>query len=319
MALLVIENYFPEQAREWDAFVEKSWNGTFLHTRRYLSYHGDRFHDESVIIHSQDGKWLGILASAQDPSDPTTVMSHPGITFGGLIHGPELASPEIHPALEAACAHYAARGYKRLRYKTVPHIYHRVLCEEDRYALTKLKATLYRGDLWSVVNLAEPNPVTAKTRRKINKASHASLTLCRDTEQLPLVWELIHAQLDQRYRGTPVHSLEELQELFHRFPQYLTCWGTYINNYLAAAVITYKFGRVIRFQYSSSTEEGRAVNAPIWLFSQILAESQQLALSWADFGHSQDPSTQAIQDGLYRFKKQFGSHGLVHQFFEVAL
>ena len=35
----------------WDDFVKNSTNGTIFHTRKFLSYHGDRFNDTSILIY----------------------------------------------------------------------------------------------------------------------------------------------------------------------------------------------------------------------------------------------------------------------------
>jgi hypothetical protein len=43
-------HYAEQDAEAWDKLVVESWNGTFLHQRRFLSYHGDRFQDLSLII-----------------------------------------------------------------------------------------------------------------------------------------------------------------------------------------------------------------------------------------------------------------------------
>ena len=45
------EKYNEKDEKKWDDFVmEKSINGTFLQTRRFLNYHPkDRFVDESIM------------------------------------------------------------------------------------------------------------------------------------------------------------------------------------------------------------------------------------------------------------------------------
>ena len=50
MATELIRDYLPDQAAAWDDLVARAVNGTMLHTRRYLSYHGDRFRDRSLLI-----------------------------------------------------------------------------------------------------------------------------------------------------------------------------------------------------------------------------------------------------------------------------
>jgi hypothetical protein len=39
--------YQQADQNEWDTFVEKSPVATILHSRKFLSYHGSRFHDQS--------------------------------------------------------------------------------------------------------------------------------------------------------------------------------------------------------------------------------------------------------------------------------
>ena len=52
-------------------------------------------------------------------------------------------------ALETIASHYKSLGYKRLRYKIIPHIYHRMPTEDDKYALFRLGARCLPGGLVS--------------------------------------------------------------------------------------------------------------------------------------------------------------------------
>src|SRR5271163_4756271 len=63
---------------EWDGLIADSTAGTILQTRRFLSYHGNRFEDASLCV--WDGRTLvGVLPAARDSRDERTVVSHPGI------------------------------------------------------------------------------------------------------------------------------------------------------------------------------------------------------------------------------------------------
>ena len=42
--------YAAEHATAWDELVDGAPMGTLLHTRRFLSYHGDRFNDRSLVV-----------------------------------------------------------------------------------------------------------------------------------------------------------------------------------------------------------------------------------------------------------------------------
>src|SRR5687767_933601 len=113
-----VSAYSEEYAELWDEFVARASMATFLHTRRFLSYHRDRFQDVSLVVRNEENSLLALFPAAADPTHTKRVISHPGITYGGLIH--ELRGEKILEALQAVMHHYADRGFESLRYKAVP-------------------------------------------------------------------------------------------------------------------------------------------------------------------------------------------------------
>ena len=143
-----------QHAALWDEFVvNSSWNGTFLHTRKYLSYHGDRFVDRSFMIFDKKGKVIAVFPAAESLSDPNAVVSHPGITYGGLVVGERCRRERCVKVLRKLMHCYANAGYRRLLYKAVPGIFHKKLVQDDLYALFRVGARLMRSDLSSAVYL----------------------------------------------------------------------------------------------------------------------------------------------------------------------
>ena len=96
-----VRPYSQNDANVWDAFCGGALQATFLHTRRFLSYHGDRFEDRSLMI-EDDGKLLGLFPAALSLSEEKCVVSHPGITFGGVVHQGGLRGEQMMNALEPA-------------------------------------------------------------------------------------------------------------------------------------------------------------------------------------------------------------------------
>src|SRR5439155_23329853 len=91
----------------WDRLVETAPMATFLHTRRFLSYHGDRFKAASVLLFDQNGAARAVLPAALDPENPPRVISHPGPSSGGLVHDGRLHGQRPHEALAAIGGRYA--------------------------------------------------------------------------------------------------------------------------------------------------------------------------------------------------------------------
>src|ERR1044071_4103148 len=118
-----VSPYSEQDAARWDDFAPRAPSATFLHTRRFLSYHGERFRDVSALIEDEKHGLVGLFPAAEDPADARRVVSHPGITFGGVLHEGRLGGEAMIETLDALRAHYAGLGFERLRYKAVPHIY----------------------------------------------------------------------------------------------------------------------------------------------------------------------------------------------------
>src|SRR5713101_8013590 len=134
-----------------DEFVARAPMATLLHTRSYLSYHGERFRDVSVWLMDEKERLAGVFPAAIDPTDDKCVVSHPGVTYGGIVHVGRLRGERMIEALNALCRHYAQDGFETLRYKAVPYIYHRAPSNDDLYALFRLGARRYRCDLSSTI------------------------------------------------------------------------------------------------------------------------------------------------------------------------
>src|SRR3954452_17632847 len=135
-----VESYRDDDENAWDDLVGIAPMGTFLHRRRFLSYHGDRLKDSSATVRDDRDRLVGVLPAAVDPQDEERVTSHPGATYGGLVHAGELSGARAIEALTLVGQHYAAAGFHTLRYKPVPVIYHRVPSADDLYALFRLDA-----------------------------------------------------------------------------------------------------------------------------------------------------------------------------------
>ena len=83
--IINIERYTAEKAAEWDEFVAKSKNGTFLFDRNYMDYHADRFADFSLMFYNDKHKLCALLPANIDDG---TLYSHQGLTYGGLRQRP---------------------------------------------------------------------------------------------------------------------------------------------------------------------------------------------------------------------------------------
>jgi len=315
---LTVRPYSQDQADTWDAFCKDSLQATLLHTRRFLSYHGDRFADRSLII-EEDGKWIGLFPAALSPSDNTHVVSHPGVTYGGVLHQGNLRGERMIEALTMIKRHYASLGLTKLLYKAVPTFYHQAPAQDDLYALFRLGASRTRCDISSTIDLQHRLPVSERRRRSLKKSVKAGVTIVEGGQYLSSLWAVLSENLERKHGVSPVHKLEEVQLLVERFPENIRCVCGEVNGKVEAGTLLFITPTTYHAQYIASSETGYDVSALDAIFEHCIGVAIQEDKRWFDFGISTENHGKVLNDGLYRFKSEFGGGGTVHEFFELDL
>jgi hypothetical protein len=311
---LHVQPFTKELAPGWDRFVAESKNGTFLFQRGYMDYHADRFTDASLVLEDAAGQWLALLPASRDGA---RVSSHGGLTYGGLVSADSMTTPRMLAAFDAIRAHYSAEGVTSVHYKTIPHPYHRLPAEEDRYALFRQGATLVRRDVLSVVEPTNPGPVQSRRRRAAAKAAKAGVVVRRST-RWPDYWRLLAETLAARHAAAPVHSLDEIALLARRFPDQITLWLAELEGEPTAGVVVYDTGPVAHAQYTAANELGRETGSLDLLFLNLIGEAYRDRKAF-DFGISNEDQGRVLNSGLIEQKEGFGARAVVHDFYDWRL
>ena len=308
----------PDDSTAWDQLCAESPQATFLHTRKFLSYHGDRFQDASLMI-ELDGRLLGIFPAAISEADPTLIVSHPGITFGGLLNHGKLKGERVIAALAEVSNYYRQMGFAKLLYKAVPHFYHLMPSQDDIYALFRLGARRIRCDLSCTIDLAARQKVSERRRRSLKKAYSAGVSVVEGSHYIPELWPTLKQNLEAKNRAAPVHSLEEISLLVSRFPDHITSAVAKIDGTVEAGVVIFKSRNVHHAQYITSSATANQVCALDAVFEHCISSAAKARARWFDFGISNENQGKVLNDGLYRFKSEFGGGGMVHEFYELDL
>jgi hypothetical protein len=310
---LTIERYAPPHQGVWDSFVRASKNGTFLFNRRYMDYHADRFQDHSLIVSS--GK--GIVALLPANSVGKELHTHQGLTYGGLVVSDEMTTPLMLDLFEALAGHLRRKGFRRLHYKTVPPIYHRLPAEEDRYALFRAGAVLVRRDVLSVIPAGRRGPVQARRRRGAVKAEKLGV-LVREAEHWAPYWAMLTRHLAGRYGVAPVHTLSEIELLRDRFPAEIRLFEGVFEDQVVAGVVVFESPMVAHVQYIASSSRGREIGALDAVFHHLL-ERIFKEKPFFDFGISNEQQGRFLNRGLIEQKEGFGGRAVVHDFLALSL
>jgi hypothetical protein len=310
--LIEIVKYTPERKSDWDAFVSGSRTPIFMFLRDYLDYHSDRFVDTSVLIY-KNGNLAGIFPcnSAQE-----AIISHGGLTYGGLITSLELHSPDIIEIFESICSYFRDLGFARILYKAVPSAFSTYPSEEILYGLSRVGATLYRRDLSSVIELANRPRLSDSRKSTARKAAKAGAYVVL-SDDFAGFHKLLAAILS-KFGVQPVHSLPELLLLKSRFQTRILLFTTMLGEEMAAAALVYDFGHVVHTQYLAASDQGRKIGALDYLLMTLVEETFS-SRRYFSFGISTEKNGAILNEGLIRQKEGFGARGLVHDFYEIKL
>jgi hypothetical protein len=315
--------YYTEQDdAAWDDFVSRCPLGTFLHTRRFLSYHGQRFIDRSLMFFDATDRLCGLLPAALEEISTTAVVSHPGSTYGGLLHATTGSGLDACAMLAAAAIFLADRGFTRLIYKCVPPHLHVQLSQVDSYALWRQGARLSRRDLWNVIDLSHPRKHSEARRRRLRRANEAGIRVLRDNSDgsYEQFHDLLTIQLAERHSVKPVHSVAEMKELHQRFTDCVNLWCAIDETgSLVAGEWIFDLGEVAHGQYGIANEIGRQSSAQDLLIERIIQHSIGKGCRWFSFGASTQEDGAVLNTGLFRYKESFGFGSVVQDFYDLSL
>jgi hypothetical protein len=318
-ARMRIVQFTPEWSEHWDELVERAPMATFLHSRGFLSYHRDRFEDASLLFFDDQDRLRAVLPAALDPGSPSTVASHPGATYGGLVHDGSVNGDRARDVLAHACEHYAARGLELLRYDPVPHIYHRSPSQDDVWALTDLGASLVRSDLSCAIDIASRREPSERRRRSLARGRERGVSVVEGPETLAAFWPLLESSLERRHAARPVHTLGEMDELRSRFPDRILGLVALLGSEPCAGTVLFVTHTTVHTQYLAATEAGMGASALDVVVEHGIELAAARGVRWFDFGISPGEGRRGLLAGLYRYKAEFGGGGVVHEHYEQRL
>ncbi len=311
--------YRPDLAAAWDGFVRRSKNGTFLLRRGYVDYHADRFEDASLLAveGEEDGAIAALLPASRHRTPGGDVMiSHGGLTYGGWISDGRMTTAAMQRLFALLRAWGVEQGVTRLRYKAIPHVFHRLPAEEDLYALFAAGGRLVRQDVSSVIELASA-PAWAKGRKHaLSKARRLGVSAAPSTDLADF-----HACLSEalaRHGATPTHSAAELELLTSRFPDEIRLYAARREDRAIAYVLVFDCGRTIHTQYMCARAEGRD-SGGLEAIIDRLQHQDYADRACLSFGISTEDEGRRLNGGLIAQKEMFGGRPIVHSFYELEM
>jgi len=113
--------------------------------------------------------------------------------------------------------------------------------------------------------------------------------------------------LNEKYGVQPIHSLEEIERLYSKFPQNIKQYNLYCDGEIQAGITIFESEFVVKSQYGAATESGKNMRALDLLFIHLIKEYEAKGMRFFDMGTVMDASFEnGINTGLLNQKKELG-------------
>lgn len=310
---VTVKTYTPQVKASWDNFVTASKNGVLLFNRDYMEYHKDRFDDHSLLFYKNE--CLVGLLPANISGD--VLESHGGLTFGGVISAYSMKTPLMMEIFDALIEHCQSLGLREILYKPVPHIYHSIPAEEDSYALYRANAKLFSRSVSSTILMSQEKRFSDNRRASLRKAKKHNLTV-KESSDFEAYMRILEQNLVERHGVKPVHTVDEIKLLAGRFPNNIKLYASFKDDVMLAGIIIYESPNVAHIQYAANSAEGLKLGAQD-IVEEYLINERYKDKRYYDFGISTENQGRILNQGLIKFKEDFGASAVVYDVYQIVL
>ena len=309
-----IVKYTSAYYNQWNDFVSKAKNTTFLFHRDFMEYHKDRFEDYSLLIFKNEK----LIALFPSNIKNDIIFSHQGLTYGGLLLQNEVKFSNVLECFYCLLEYLHQNHFTTLKIKVIPSIYSQLPTDETLYILFLLESELIKREALSVIKQSVPLKFS-KNRIDGNKRAIKHGLEIKDDGSLDAFWnEILIPNLKNKHSVSPVHTLEEIKLLKKKFPNEIKQFNVYNNNKIVAGTTMFISKNVAHVQYISADSDKNLLGSLELLF-QYLIKTKFTHKDYFDFGISNENEGKQINYGLQFWKEGFGARTILQDFYSVPI
>jgi len=317
---------YEEKYREkWDNFVMRdSVNGTFLQTRRFLSYHSaGRFCDHSLLV--MTGSNIMAVIPAHEVAGPSMqFVSHAGSTFGGIIVGKYCYNiRNLDDIFAQLLEYWKTQGFGEAVLRQTSGLYAQKPTEllDYYYYYHGFSETVELAYYIDLANEADTALLEASFSRSRRHCLQRSRKYCMEFRELASDDEIsrfydILCRDREKFHVKPVHTLEELLEFKNvRLQNETAFYGLFFNGEMIAGGMIFLFGdkQVFHAQYFACDPQKMEFRPSERLYYSMIQEAAQKGFRAISFGTSTTERGKVLNRGLAQFKEGFGSTAYVNR------
>lgn len=318
---ITVHPYTEAHRAEWDAFVERSNNGTMFHQQRFLEYHPSGKWQWHHLMFREGDRLVGVLPAGIGKDG--ALWSPTGASYGSIVVADESFERCLH-IVDAFIAYATSIGLRDAYLIPPPLIYTLNYSQHVEYAMLYRKADFELHYISHAIDLKRGNafldhfdPTARKSIRKILREEQISI---RESDDYATFHKIL-VENKARHDARPTHTLDDLLRLRELMPEKLRLNMVYLGDepiagsllFLANRKVVLCFYNMLRYEYEHLR--------PIYL---VMYETCRWAIEhgyeWVDIGVSQDtkaddPMTPSL--GLITFKERFDARGILRSTYHL--
>ena len=290
---------------EWDEFLKTARNADFMHSRKFLNYHGNNLNDFSLMIYVNNVLGAVIPISRLDS---TTLISHGGACYGGICFLSKFGGDKLVQIGEKAIEFMKSHGYKKFVVKVKPNIYSEPAGAEDLYVWWRNGAAIDQVNLSNAIQIEKMN-ISSRRKRALKNANSAydEISIDFGFHTLEESFKVCKTNLLEHRGLQPLHDLEQLTYLYTELPENLLSGIIQSDQEVLAGVIYFMNSNAAVVQYWGSSLSGRNNNALDMLVINSIQHIKEKNLTWFVPGISTSNQGQKVDVGIYEYKRSLGT------------
>lgn len=319
---LSIEKFGTENEEKWDNFIIKdSINGTFLHSRKFLNYHKNRFNDHSLLIKNGTNIVAIVPACEIVEDEKRTFYSHKGSTFGGIVINSNFNNIHHVDSVISILEQYLnEQGFNKIVLKNTSELFTKGNTSLLDYYYFKYGYKSYNElslfiDFNQYDSIIENNFSTSKRRDfKYSLKYNLEFKILKTDYEINNFYKLLVLSL-KNHNTKPAHSLEELLNFKNnRFSDIVEFYGVYYKDNLIAGSMVFNFNNtVFHTQYLASNSAYSNYYPMNFLNYNLIKEAYINNFSFFSFGISTEEQGKVLNTSLAQFKEGFGTMGSINR------
>lgn len=313
---VILTEYNVADSALWNAFIEKSANGTIFHRSDFLAYHHPKFKSNiNNLIWLKNENFFSLMPLGIFRSDKEIIARSPyGASWGGLVHPDNMTLNYSRQIVKTLIEYLKANNIDKCFITATPGCYYKTYSYHFEFSLLEAGFKLINSEIQDVVPLSQiKNNVWELFTSKCRNQSRKGLENFSITQNVtPEEFYPILVEDKKRHNNASItHSLKDLTLLHNTFPDKVIFSVARLKNSNEMAGLCLFVGNdncVMTF-YLSQTAGAVGKNGVNALIAIHLEQAFKQGYKFFDFGCSSF-NTKVENIGVAEFKESFGSIGI---------